>query len=202
VARFACNFCFRLGFSWKRAYIVTMKRGEKYLLSLAIGLGCCSAARAVVNDADNPYSAITVRNVFALKDAPQAQTNEPPPPPPSNLKLSGITDILGRKLALLVLNDAPRPGQPVSQPQYPILAEGETQGQIKVLEIDQKAGTVKLVNAGVSQLLDIVKDGVKPPSGPAPGATPVAGALPVLPGQPPPNVIPGGSWGSSRLAKD
>lgn len=145
----------------------------------------CTAANAVpVNSAessDNPYQNIVDRNVFSLK---------PPPPPPDptevakptalKITLTGITTILGNKRVLM--KTPPPPGKPGEGPkteQSYILTEGQREGDIEVLEIDDKAGSVKVNNAGTIQTLTFEKDGAKLPSTPAPvGVQGIPGQLP------------------------
>src|SRR5262249_24296966 len=65
-----------------------------------------------------------------------------------------------------------------------VMSENERVGEIEVLEINESAGTVRFRNQGFEQLKDITKDGVKPPTGPAPGAP--GAAIAGLPGVPQP----------------
>lgn len=115
----------------------------------------------------NPYASISVRNAFGLKDPP------PPAPPPSQevsvpvsaLKLSGITALPSGKKAMFVLQE---PGkQPVNS--Y-IVGEGETDpfiSNLRVVEINEKAGSVKVVFGGKEIAVNFAENGLKPPVGPA-----------------------------------
>ena len=104
--------------------------------------------------ADNPYlENITNRNVFSLKPIP------PPPDPaelnkpkPSKITLTGIMTILGKKQALMKAPPLP-PSKPGEQPkeQSYILAEGQRDGEVEVLQIDEKEGTVKIANEARSR---------------------------------------------------
>ena len=171
-------------------YHAIMKHGGKMLACVMSGLAFCGTSNAVsVNSAetsDNPYQSIVDRNVFSLK---------PPPPPadpaeankPTALKitLTGITTILGNKRVLM--KTAPTPGKAGAEPkteQSYILTEGQREGDIEVIEIDEKAGSVKVNNAGTVQTLTFEKDGAKLPATPAPA---VPGA-PGLPGAQPPGL--------------
>ena len=154
---------------------------------LAGGLSLMPAARAAMPDG-NPYKTIVDRNPFGLIPPPP-----PAPPvtntPPSNIQLTGITMMLGKKMAMMM---AQEPG-PNKTPQSYMLTEGERDGQIEVLEIDDKAGSEKVNNAGVVQTLTFDKDGAKPSGGgslPAPGgmpgrSIPAPGAMPGRPGSQP-----------------
>jgi hypothetical protein len=150
----------------------------------------CSAAIAIGADSGNPYQGIVDRNVFGLK---------PPPPPgkPEDKKidlppitLTGITTILGNKRALM---NVQAPGKAL---QSFILAEGQREGEIEVLEIDEKAGSVKVSQSGTVVPLTFEKNGAKltaaaPVPMPAvPGAKPLnppsPTPLPYVPGTTPP----------------
>ena len=139
------------------------------ILSCILSLFIVStAAEAVGADSENPYQGIVDRNVFGLK---------PPPPPPSPeekkvdlppITLTGITTILGNKRALMNLQ---RPGKPV---QSFILSEGQRDGDIEVLEIDEKAGSVKISQSGTIVPLSFEKNGAKLPAAPPVPPNPLA----------------------------
>jgi hypothetical protein len=169
-----------------------MKHSGKLLICVMSGLAFCTTARAVPADSsessDNPYQSIVDRNVFSLK----------PPPPPADpaevnkptvvkITLTGVTTILGNKRVLMKTAPPPgKPGQgPASEQSY-ILTEGQREGDIEVIEIDEKLGSVKVNNGGTIQTLTFEKDGAKlpvtaPPPTPAAGGVPGAGAIPGLP---------------------
>lgn len=141
---------------------------------------------AVPQAAPKPYQAIIARNVFGLKD--------PPPPPaapdpqaqvtPSALKLSILTTMFGKR-ASFVLQEPGKP--PVNSD---LLREGEKDGSItnlQVLQIDERAGSVKVVYGNKELTLDFKSNGIAPPVGP-----PVTPAGPMLAGKPggPPGVAP------------
>ena len=161
-----------------------MKHGGKVLACMTGCLTVCSLARGITpQPSDNPYQSIIDRNVFSLK---------PPPPPPDpseankpqvlKITLTGITTILGNKRVLM--KTAPPPGKPGETPkteQSYILTEGQREGDIEVIQIDDKAGSVKVNNAGTVQTLTFEKDGAKLPSTPAPAAPGAPGAIPGLP---------------------
>jgi hypothetical protein len=166
-----------------------MKRGAKKFVCLAGGLALAMGAKTAVNDntadASNPFSAIVERNVFALKDPPpppplEVKTNTPPP----NIRLTGITTIFGtsNKRALFMVQEIGIPGKPAGKEESYILTEGQRQGAIEVLEIDEKKNSVKIKNDGNEAVLTL-DDKVKLPSAPAiPGlGAPLPGGLPRLP---------------------
>lgn len=119
---------------------------------------------------DNPYQGIVERNVFALKDPP------PPPPPPGSdskpsgppITLTGITTILGTKRAFMTLQMPGKPPEP-AKPLSLMLTIGQRDGDIEVLEIDEKAGAVKINAFGAITNLTFDKNGVK-------GASPSSGS--------------------------
>lgn len=165
-----------------------MKHGGKLLVCMMGGLAVCTAASAITPDAEtsaNPYQSIIDRNVFSLK---------PPPPPvdpadaakPTAVKitLTGMTTIFGK--ARVLMKTAPPPGKPNEGPKSEhsyILTEGERDGDIEVIAIDDKAGSVKVNNAGTIQTLTFEKDGAKLPTTMAPAPAPGAPGA-VIPGLP------------------
>jgi len=163
-----------------------MKRGGKMLACMVGSLAICTVARAVpAESSDNPYQSIIDRNVFSLK---------PPPPPPDpseankpqalKITLTGITTIFGDKRVLMKTAAPPgKPGEAPKTEQSYILTVGQREGEIEVIDIDEKAGSVKVNNAGSVQTLTFEKDGAKLPSTPAPAAPGVPGA-PQIPGLP------------------
>ena len=132
----------------------------------------------------NPYASISVRNAFGLKDPP------PPAPPPSQevtvpvsaLKLSGITALPSGKKAMFVLQEAGK--QPVNS--Y-IVGEGETDpfiANLRVVEINERAGSVKVVFGGKEIAVNFAENGLKPPVGPAVAAPGAPGPGGVVAGKP------------------
>ncbi len=167
----------------------SMKHGVKAWICLASGLTYVLAtvlpAHAVT--ADNPYQRIIERNVFGLKDPPPPPDPEATKPPPPNITLTGIIT-LGGKRALMTT--PPVPGKPGEQPkgQSYILREGEREGDIEVISIDEVAGAVVVKNGGKEVPLNFKDNGPKIPSGaPIPVGLPAGlpGAVPA-----PPNVNP------------
>lgn len=170
---------------------MSINSGQKMLACLVCSVAFGSASDSAFADTrENSYTIIPQRNAFALKEIPPPvpPNTNPPAPPPAQVKLSGITTILSRALALLEYTE------PGKQVQKPILSAGQRDGPIEILEIDARAGTVKIRNGGVETLLTFEKDGIKPPSGPAgpvPGAPGVAAAAHPVPGFSPP--LPAGA---------
>lgn len=178
-----------------------MKRGVITLLCVTGSLAF--AAGALANATDNPYQPIIDRNIFALKDPPPApdpaEANKPPAP---NVFLTGITTIFGNKRALIKTTPTPgplKPGMEKPTEQSYVLAEGQREGDVEVLKIDEKAGTVQLRLAGKEMTINFDDNGVKTASVPAPGipgkpGVPMPGGLvrPIgLPGATPAGISPG-----------
>jgi hypothetical protein len=175
-----------------------MKHGGKMLVSMVGGIAFCTAAHAVTaispETADNPYQSIIDRNVFSLKPAPPpvdpAEANKPQA---LKITLTGITTILGNKRVLMKTAALPsKPGEAPKTEQSYILTEGQREGELEVITIDEKAGSVKVNNAGSVQTLTFEKDGAKLPSTPAP-AMPggVPGGVQGIPGLPVARPLPG-----------
>jgi len=178
-----------------------MKRGPKTLICLLCIIALTMRARAVVNDAnpavdvsasggdrgisktsDGGYSSIWLRNVFDLKPIlPPPPIDTKPPEPPPNVKLQGITTILGDKRALFTVQVSGGPGKPPAKEESYMLSEGQRQGSLEVLEINPKARTVKIK---VEELVSTITfDTNKPAGGPGPGN--MAAGVPRPPAVPP-----------------
>src|SRR5207249_3040854 len=84
-------------------------------------------------------------------------------PDPPKITLTGITDILGKKQALMNVAMPAKPPEPAKQQSF-IIAMGQRDGDIEVLDIDEKIGSVKLNNFGTEMLLTMEKDGAKLPA--------------------------------------
>lgn len=144
---------------------------------------------------DNPYQAIVDRNVFGLRPPPPPPTNEPVKPPPSKLTLTGITTLLGRKLAFMETPpSAPKPGESPKGKNYFMMTEGQSEGDLEVLQIDERSGTVKVKYAGTVSTLDFTNNGAKAIAS-APMPVPMPGGAPGAPGgiPAPPSLTPGGA---------
>ena len=151
------------------------------LLCALAGVAFCTAAQAVTSDSSgSPYQAIVERNVFGLKAPPPPPDPEANKPPPPKILLTGITTILGNKRALMKMTPPATPGAPAKEQSF-TLGEGQREGDLEVLEIDENAGTVKVNNFGTVTTLNWEDNGVKTAAAPAPapaGAPKPAGFLP------------------------
>jgi hypothetical protein len=138
----------------------------------------------------NPYHGIVDRNLFNLKPLPKPGDILPPPEPPPKITLTGFTTILGDKRVLFKVQVA-KPPQPPKEESY-ILTEGQRDGDIEVLEIDEKEGVAKFNNHGTVQTLDLANNGAKPANVPPPTTAPPQRLPPTFPGQ-----IPGAPPGAA-----
>jgi len=158
-------------------YIEQVRGNLKIWLSLfGIVIGSLPTGRVegVVPDPKlGQYQAIPERNVFGLRPPTSDPLPTNPPAQLPKITLTGITTILGNKRALLML--APpnlKPGD-TNKEMSMILTEGERQGDVEVLQIDEKQWRVKVNNSGTVMTLTFEKDGPKlPPTQPARATAP------------------------------
>ena len=151
------------------------------------GLLLAAAGQADVSSPSNTiYRVIVDRNPFGLKPLPTNAVGSgavaTPPPVPTNIKLAGITaDSMGKRAWIVFTPPPPRPGVPATNnaPVHYALREGDVQGDVRVVEIDARASTVRIVNAGQTAMLDFTNN--------APAAIAV------------PTGVPGGAPGSPRM---
>ena len=165
-----------------------MKYGERKLICTLAAFALCTAASAATSDSSgSPYQGVVERNVFGLKPPPPPPDPEATKPPPPKIFLQGITTFGGIKRALLKAQMPAKPGEPPKPDQSSfILAEGQRDGDIEVLEIDAKEGTVKVNDFGTITTLDFEHNGIKTPTAaPGPGAAPQPGGGLALPGAKP-----------------
>ena len=155
---------------------------------VCLGLSATSTPAATVEG--NPYSAIVVRNAFGLKPLPNpADLIKTPEPVSADIKLQGITTILGRAQVLLSVKPPAQPGKAVSE-QSLMLNEGQREGDVEVLSINAAQRTVSLKNGGTSLTLNMKDDAEKPvpgasiPTAVHPLGRGIPGVLPAIPGHP------------------
>jgi len=121
---------------------------------------------AVETTNSNPYAAIIARNVFRL---------QPPPPPPtptnndptniaSSLKLTGFIKIEGLPLRAMFVNT---PKDPKIESTYYSLCEGEREGPLSILKLNEEKEFAEVMNSG-EKLVIWLKDS-KPTNGPSAG---------------------------------
>jgi len=142
----------------------------------------------------NRYEKIPERNLFGLKEpvGPVVQPQQPPQLP--KLILTGITTILNSKRALLKLLPVGAGPADAAKALSLILTEGQSESGVEILEINEKANTVRVNNSGTPMTLDFDKDGVKTPAAnQGPGQPQPPQAAPTPPGVaavPPPTGAP------------
>jgi hypothetical protein len=159
-----------------------MTHAGKMLVCTLGMLVLCTDANAVSPASSTPYQGIVERNVFGLKDPPPPPDPEANKPPPPKIILTGITTIFGNKRALMKATPPAKPPEPAKEQTY-MLAEGQRDGDIEVLEIDEKAGTVKVNDFGTIMTLNFSDNGVKltstlPPGAASPGMPATPGGIP------------------------
>ncbi len=159
--------------------------GFRLSVVLLGALGFAATSGWALNEG-NPYTAISGRNVFALKPPTPPPVVDPAKnTPPPNLELQGFTTILGRAQVLLKIKLPPRPPEPAKDRSL-VMDVGQREGDVEVLEMDAYAGTVKLRNQGNTISLNLKDNASKPTAGPALPAP----AGPAAAGLPPPQLPP------------
>ncbi|HTL16058.1 MAG TPA: hypothetical protein VL793_02420 [Patescibacteria group bacterium] len=129
----------------------------------------------VITNSLNPYGRIISRNVFGLRPVGTV-TSRPAVSAGPEIILTGLSSITGRKLALLKL-EFPAKAPPRQKEEFCILKEGETDGPVRILQIDVKQGRVKIDNAGAVAVLTFEKNG--PKAKPQPAHTRLPAYLPL-----------------------
>ena len=85
---------------------------------------------------------------------------------------------MGNKLAFLKVQSPPKAGEQQQAEQSLMLTEGQREGAIEILEINEKAGTIRVNNSGTEMTIGFDKDAgvAKSPPSAQPGVPNVAGA--------------------------
>ena len=155
-----------------------MTQRVKLLVLLSSTLVLGATARATVADTSlSPYQGIAASNVFRLNPL-GVSLPDPPAAPLPRVTLAGITTFSDRRIALLKVRMPASPGQQAREVSC-ILSEGQRAGPIEVLQINEKAGSVKVNNSGTVIVLTFEKDG------------PVLRNIPLPPAPPPVPFEPG-----------
>jgi hypothetical protein len=166
-----------------------MKHGEKTVACVLCSLAVCGEiGTAFAVSQDNPYQTVVERNVFCLKPAP------PPAPDPSSIKppappvkLTGIFELRGIKHALMKTTPpGTKPGDASKEQSY-ILSEGEREGDLEVLKINEIAGIVTVNEFGTVTNITFDTNVTHTASAPAPGG-PAGGGLRPNGAIPPPSM--------------
>ena len=138
-----------------------------YTLTLAVSAFMGGDALAGGNPADsggtlthNPYAPIVNRNAFALNPLPDPKVEialvDATSPLPK-ITVQGFMNLLGKPDVLFKISTpAAGSGQPAME--LPCtLREGEVLGEIKLIHIDQTAGTVIFNNHGIIQEIQLTR---------------------------------------------
>ncbi len=152
---------------------------QKMICVFAVGVGGWLHATPA-EMTPGQYQAIPERNVFGLRPPPAQAAPTNPPAALPKITLTGITTILGNKRALMKVLPAGLKPAEANKEQSLILTEGQREGEVEVLQIDERVGSVRVNNSGTVMTLTFEKDGAKLPATPAPAAVPSA-----------PNALPG-----------
>lgn len=129
-------------------------------------------AQGFVNENDRSgYDAIPHRNIFDLHGPPPQAEPAPIIPPTAQIRLTGITTILGGKRALFMVQEPTTPGKPPIKEESYILAEGQREGPVHLLEVDEHSGTVKLEREGKTSVIALEIPKSANPSAPPTFAT-------------------------------
>jgi hypothetical protein len=152
-------------------------------LMCAVGtIAACLQAGASTPD-PNKYDDIAKRNLFALKAKPITEPAAEPEKPRSRITVAGIATVNKRKQVVLnVQAPAGAPGQQAKNESM-LLSEGQREGQLEVVSIDEKQGSVRLNDYGTVMTLTLDKNGPPTPSptgAPNPAGTPVASNNPAV----------------------
>src|SRR5437867_2251257 len=136
-----------------------------------VGLGLLSFSASGI-PTDSGYQTIPEKNIFRLKEPAVEQPAKPEPPVAlPKVCLTGSTTIFGNKMALFRVQYPGRPGEPAKEESL-VLAEGQRDGGIEVLGVDEVRKEVRVNNSGTEMTLNFEKDGVKPAAGSAVAAAP------------------------------
>ena len=139
---------------------------------------------------ENPYQVIIDRNPFALRPIPPPPPppdNTPPPPPPMEIKITGLTTLLGPPKVFLEFTDPQT--KKVDRPSP--MSEGDSyKDNISIVSIDTDNERVKIRVGETESWIDFDKNGIKPagtaaatPVPPAPGfGLPANPIIPPAPG--------------------
>jgi hypothetical protein len=139
-----------------------MIRAATSLVGFFMTLAMCPLMEAaVVNSAANPYGRIANANIFGLKPVEIVHV-DPPPIPLPRIALTGITTMPGGKRVWLKVQ---YPAQPPDGAKAfsCVLVQGQREGELEVLEIDEVAGRVRLNVSGTIMVLSFGNDSRRNP---------------------------------------
>src|SRR5262245_31503023 len=94
-----------------------MRTSGKWVVGMVASAAFATGVQAIVSDSTGQtYKAIPERNMFGLKPKPpEPEPPVPPPPPLPKVILTGVTDIVGKKIAFLKVQFPAKPGEPAKE---------------------------------------------------------------------------------------
>jgi hypothetical protein len=107
---------------------------------------CSGMVDSYATAVDGPYQAIAKRNAFNLKP-PQEQRPVEILSSLPKFRLTGIITRFGEKRAFLKMQVADSPRELTDDHSF-ALSQGERKGEIEILEVDEKLGSVKILWSG------------------------------------------------------
>jgi hypothetical protein len=179
------NFGFKLVFNRGKSILDDMTKSVTIVLCCLLSGALYCPAEDGDNEegvdttprSNNPYQAIADLNAFRLRPTPPPPEPEKVKTPPPKITLTGIATRGGQKKVYLKSPGTPaKPGEPAKE-QYYEIAEGVTDRDIEVLEINPKAGTVRIKYEGTEIPLNFVDNGAKAIA-PPPGQPGLPGTIP------------------------
>src|SRR4051812_22963128 len=124
----------------------------KTVLGAAVVGTICLSVSAIPTE----YQSISERNVFRLTEEPPPKIEEKPLAPQAKVLLAGYSTIGGFKRAFLRVQYPAQAGQPAKEDSL-TLAEGQAEGGVEVVAIDDKAKQVTVKYEGSSLTLTFDK---------------------------------------------
>jgi len=139
----------------------------------------------------NPYSVIFQHNVFGLVPPQASADARAAVAPPSDITLNGIMNIFGSKYALFKVK--------ADKDKSYFLGEGQSDGEIELLSVDDGSGTIKVKNHGIVQIIALEKPPalVNAPPAATPSIAPTTTAADNNGGQVPAEGIPSSATDSN-----
>jgi hypothetical protein len=155
--------------------VAVQRAGVSFIVILVCASGACAQT--------NPFEAILTKNIFGLVPIPPPP--EQPKPALPKITLTGITTVTGPARALLKMAPPAGASNPGGERFFNLKA-GEREGDLEVLEINEKPGSVVVNYSGTT--ITLVFEPEKPNSaGPAASTAPHV----ALAAEPVPPPLPG-----------